>query len=476
MKNLFLLIVAISFVIKAQVSLGLIDTEFKNGNFSKATELIKEKIAKESLTDLDRYNLLQKIEIMDRIRLDFKRTEEDVKRALAKYYNPLTDEMLSEWIKEKSLEMMMIDGKKMFFNRAVPNLFRINKEAKLVKERVDGIQQNKLSEFLQIHIPAVVKESENSGEKIVKKVKNRVKYRLTVNPNVIPDGEILRCWIPYPKEIERQKNINLIKTNIPNYVIADKNSFHRSIYLEKAADKDKATEFYVEYEYDSYSYYNRLDFNKEYKIDINNPIFSEYTKERYPHIQFTDEIKELSKKIIGNEKSTIKKVKLIFEWIDKNIPWASAREYSTMENIPMYAIENKHGDCGMVSLLFITLCRYNGIPAKWQSGWMTHPVEVNLHDWSEIYLDELGWIPVDQSFGMQPSDLEKEKYFYLGSIDSYRLVANDDFSNSFYPSKIYPRSETVDFQRGEVEWRGGNLYFDKWDYNMDIEYDGESEK
>jgi hypothetical protein len=32
------------------------------------------------------------------------------------------------------------------------------------------------------------------------------------------------------------------------------------------------------------------------------------------------------------------------------------------------------------------------------------------------------------------------------------------------------RSEPVDFQRGEVEWRGGNLYFDKWDYHMEVSY------
>jgi hypothetical protein len=24
----------------------------------------------------------------------------------------------------------------------------------------------------------------------------------------------------------------------------------------------------------------------------------------------------------------------------------------------------------------------------------------------------------------------------------------------------------VDLQRGEVEWRGGNLYFDKWEWNL----------
>jgi len=44
------------------------------------------------------------------------------------------------------------------------------------------------------------------------------------------------------------------------------------------------------------------------------------------------------------------------------------------------------------------------------------------------------------------------KYFYLGGIDAYRLIVNDDYSRDLYPAKIYPRSETVDFQR--VNWNG----------------------
>ena len=35
---------------------------------------------------------------------------------------------------------------------------------------------------------------------------------------------------------------------------------------------------------------------------------------------------------------------------------------------------------------------------------------------------------------------------------------NDDFSQPLVPAKRHFRSETVDSQRGEVEWRGGNLY------------------
>jgi hypothetical protein len=58
----------------------------------------------------------------------------------------------------------------------------------------------------------------------------------------------------------------------------------------------------------------------------------------------------------------------------------------------------------------------------------------------------------------------------MTGIDSYRMIVNDDYSSSLFPTKKYPRSEIVDFQRGEVEWRKGNLYFDKWKWNLEIEY------
>ncbi|HQV47848.1 MAG TPA: transglutaminase domain-containing protein, partial [Dokdonella sp.] len=43
---------------------------------------------------------------------------------------------------------------------------------------------------------------------------------------------------------------------------------------------------------------------------------------------------------------------------------------------------------------------------------------------------------------------------------------NDDYSRPLVPAKQHFRSETVDLQRGEAEWRGGNLYFDQWDYDF----------
>ena len=123
------------------------------------------------------------------------------------------------------------------------------------------------------------------------------------------------------------------------------------------------------------------------------------------------------------------------------------------------------------------MCRYKGIPCHFQSGFMMHPGAWNLHDWAEVYFQGVGWVPVDQSFGRPPYATPEylklypeADYFFLGGIDSWRMTVNQDFGMELYPAKQYPRSETVDFQRGEVEWEGGNLYFPQWDYNMEINY------
>jgi hypothetical protein len=184
---------------------------------------------------------------------------------------------------------------------------------------------------------------------------------------------------------------------------------------------------------------------------------------------FTPELKALSEKIVGDEKNPYQIARKLYAWIDENIPWASAREYSTIRNLSQYCYENMHGDCGIKAMLFITLLRMNGIPAHWQSGWEFQPPHHNMHDWGMAYFEPYGWVPVDVDYGLQNSGDEQVKWFYLGGIDSYRLIFNDAFSQTLCPEKQHFRSETIDSQRGELEWDGGNLYFDQWSWNMEFQ-------
>jgi transglutaminase-like putative cysteine protease len=458
----------------AQTTYPDINKEIENGNFTKASSMIDEVLKANNLSLTEEYELNFQKERLDRIKLDFSRTSDDVIEYVRKYYPDAGESDLKKWEEDGSLEFKIIDGKKFYFNRAAANLFRVNKEAKKQKEKVDGVYVSELNKYLAAYIPQAVNESEQAKSNLVKKVVHKLNYTVTVEPNAVPDGEVIRCWLPYPREgHNRQRDIKLISVNDNEYIIADNKNIQRTIYIEKNAVKDEPMKFNMVLEVTNYAELFNLDPAKILPYEKVNELYKTYTSERKPHIVFTDELKNLSEKIVGEEKDPYLKAKKIFEWISLNVPWAGAREYSTIESISSYCVEKGYGDCGIKSLLFITLCRYNGIPAKWQSGWMLHPGSLNLHDWTEIYFEGYGWVPVDPDYGMQNLDNEDEKYFFFGGIDAHHLIVNDDYSKPLFPAKIFPRSETVDFQRGELEWRGGNLYFDKWDYDMKVDYEFE---
>ena len=406
-----------------------------------------------------------------RIALDFRKDKESIVAYIQNYYPLVTDSMLDAWEESKALEVMYVHGKKCYFNQAAPNLFRIDPEAKKVKEAKEGRSLSASELVNQKHLPEVINTLHSSNTTQGVPVRFEVTYKLTVKADAVPDGEVIRCWLPYPREDNRrQSEVELLSASNADYQIAPKETLHRTLYMEKRAEKNTPTQFSVAYRFTSSAEWFDLKEEQLRPYHTESDLYKKYTAESAAHVLFTPAIRHLSGHIAGNGDSPLQKVRKIFTYINDAYPWASAREYSTVPNIPEYVIDNRHGDCGMVSLLFITLCRLNGIPAKWQSGFMLHPGGVNLHDWAEVYFEGVGWVPVDQSFGIPPFAEDNDtRYFFSNGIDAYRLIVNDDFSAPLVPEKHFTRSETVDFQRGEVEWKGGNLYFDKWTWDIDVQ-------
>ena len=411
-------------------------------------------------------------DLQERIKVDFNRTEDSVRNYIAKYIPDVTDEQMRAWEESGALECMLIDGEKRYFRNAGPNLFRIDSACRAVKARLEGETQSSSNDANMINLPEIIRSVKSTNQSIVAPKHMRVTYTLTVNANAVPAGEIIRCWLPYPrKDVARQQSVRFVGASEPVYEFSPEECMHSTLYMEKKSVADEPTVFSETFEYVSCGEWHAINPEDVQPYDTTSVLYKQYTSSREKHIVFTPRLRRLAAELAGDETNPYLKAKRFFTWIKQHHPWASAREYSTLENIPEYVLANHHGDCGQVRLLFITLCRIAGIPAHFQSGFMMHPGEWNLHDWSEIYLEGIGWVPVDQSFGM-PSFArnEDEKYFFLGGIDSWRLIVNQDYGMPLVPAKQYPRSETVDFQRGEVEWRGGNLYFPAWDYHMDIEY------
>jgi hypothetical protein len=473
MKKLILLLVVLASLLGCNSpgkKIEQINVAFDQGNFAQAAQLIDESVQEKSLTDETKALLSYKLDLMERIRLDFSKDEQKVKEELEKYYPGVTDSMLRNWEKLKHLEMRMIDGERRYFKYAVNNLFRVNKEAKALKDSLQGTTIKGTGAFKLRRIPEIFEKNIAIHKQVFDRQDIKINYTLTVAANAVPEGETIRCWLPYGRPGDRMLSVELLGTYPENPVVAPENQMQRTIYLEQKAIKDSATVFKANFVIGAASQWFDIKPEEIKPYDKKSALYKEFTSERLPQITFSKPVSDLAKQIVGNETNPYLQVKKMFYWIDENIPWASALEYSIMPCIPEYVIENGKGDCGMQSLLLISMARSLGIPAKWESGWYLLPEEINLHDWVEIYYEGIGWVPVDPSFGLIDHENIKVKEYYLHGLDSYRFIVNDDYGRELFPPKKHPRSEPIDFQRGEVEWEGGNLYFDKWRYRMEVEY------
>lgn len=269
----------------------------------------------------------------------------------------------------------------------------------------------------------------------------------------------------------QQEDIQYLSSVPTTHQIAPTSSPQRTVYLEKPAVAGEKTVFSVTYELTLLAQYHAIDPAKVTSPEISAEL-APFVAERAPHIVFTDAMRAFSRKVVGDEKNPYRIAQKLFAAVDR-IPWAGAREYSTISNISDYALHAGHADCGQQTLLLMTLLRLNGIPARWQSGMVFSDDGTdynNIHDWGFVYLAPYGWVPMDVTTGRlqpAPGDDPALEWFYLGGLDAYRIAFNSDYGRAFEPSKQQFRSDDVDSQRGEAEWRGGNVYFDQADYDFD---------
>ena len=438
------------------------------GHFTEAGTRIDRAVAASDVSAGDREALLFQRERMRRILLDFTLDADAVKARVRRQIPDLTDAQFAEWDAAGLFEHMVIDGRTLYFNRSPSNLFRLSPEA-LARRADHAPLVDGPMETANAHHRAVIDAALAQHRSSVLPRRVRVTQSLTVDADAVPAGETVRAWIPYPRALPgQQEQIRYVSSVPDTHVIAPESTLQRTAYLEKPAQAGQPTQFSVTYELTLYAQYHAIDPDKVVAATI-TPELAPWVSERAPHVVFTDDIRAFSRKVVGNETNPYRIARKLFAAVDR-IPWAGAREYSTITNISDYALHAGHADCGQQTLLLMTLLRLNGIPARWQSGMIFSDGEYNnLHDWGWLYLAPYGWVSMDVTFGRLDSDDPAVADFYLGGLDAWRIAFNDDYGRELVPAKQHFRSETVDLQRGEAEWSGGNLYFDQWDYDFKAE-------
>ncbi len=303
-------------------------------------------------------------------------------------------------------------------------------------------------------------------------IRHRIDYTVTIPAHAkgAKAGSRIQVWLPFPQEYRQQKEIKQLEATpkVSDLVVAENGVPHRTVcFTHTIDDPSKELTYKLALEYTSSAYYPILkdELAKPTPADFDR----QYLDQRPPHIVFSPQLKETVARIVGDETNPLAKVRKIFHWVDANIKYHAEEEYGVIPSFSGACLTRGRGDCGVQAILFVTMCRAAGVPARWQSGWETKRDRFNMHDWAEFYVEPWGWLPADPSYGVQKkSDDPKVRDFYIGHQDSYRLIVNLDYGRALTPPKSSLRSEPADFQRGEVEIDGRNLYFDEWDYQFRV--------
>lgn len=450
------------------------------GRLADADETVLAAIAEsgDSLTPGQKRALEYEIERSRRIRLDYSVTEEELIELLAKSVRDFTPEEFRQWEAEGRFDHKLIDGEKRYVGASRSNLFFRYPDARA--RRIGASGDSGWERFIWAEYQRVKSEFRQASQGTLAPRRFECHLAITVKPDIVEKGRMIRCWMPFPQQFAAQGGVELLETNPPVKWINSPDYPMRSLYFEQPSRGAEPTAFEARWRMDVLPRHYPID---PAKVTAPAPQVAKaleaYTDEHPPHIVFTDEIRRMAEEIAGGETNPYLRAKKYYDWISENISYSYAREYSTLRNISMYVAENGYGDCGQITLLFMALCRAGGIPARWESGWMLYPVLTNLHDWCEIYIEPYGWIPVDANYGVDISrgfaflsDEEREELrnYYFGGLDAYRLVANKLHGYPHYPPKVDFRSDDVDFQRGELEADGKNIYFGDFRYRMNVEY------
>lgn len=447
------------------------DLELK-GDFKEAGALLSKALETKSLDPAQKKQLEFDLDRLDRIKKDFPFTKDSLYDALKISVKDLTPAEYDQWVKQGRFDSREIDGTRYFMGDSVRNLFFRYTELlarRTPPKSLSSDAQARWESCFNIRKAAMVQ-----GKPYVLPKKFQVTMTVTAEADAAPAGQTIRAWIPVPRRYPFQEGFEVVASSPQVKQLDSEDSPIRSAYFEQVTEKDKPTEFKIEYNYTAYGVFFDIKPAEVRPCDPNDPALAPYLRE-VPHIQFSPEIRALSQKIVGNETNAYRKAKKCYDWIADNINYSYAIEYSTIRNISEYCRSRGYGDCGQEALLFMTLCRLNGVPARWQSGWNTFPGVKSNHDWSEIYLAPYGWIPVDPYMGifsmryatnLRPEQQKEMRDFYFGGLDQYRMIANSDHSVDLRPTKQSIRSDDVDFQRGELECNGKNIYLDKFSYSL----------
>jgi hypothetical protein len=182
-------------------------------------------------------------------------------------------------------------------------------------------------------------------------------------------------------DLGRARDIDALKLELRGLGDFKVPASHRQVFT---AGKDAAT----------------VELKRDFRVEKGEPL-TEKQREFYtrttPRFQCDqDQVKALAKKVVGDEKDALKAARRAQVWVYKTL----RKSYSDNADTALEILDSKAGDCTEHSLLFVSLCRAAGVPAREVGGLAFTPGDSPMfgwHAWAEVH-DGHQWVSVDPTW------------------------------------------------------------------------------
>lgn len=352
-----------------------------------------------------------------------------------------TDGQLGDLVERGRIDWRMIDGEQRFLGDFLDSL-------RVYPVEVPGLELDAPSDIAARDAMLAAMRERGFSER-------RITVRARLEVPGARAGETVRAWLPIPAQAPQQSDIELLSAT-DGALVARQDAPARTVFWES----DALRSFEVVYRYRIRAPYVDTERPAPARPAVaDGSVDAADLGEERPHILFTPYLRALTAHVVDGIERPVDRARAIYDYVTRNVDYRYQPEYAQLDAIADACAKSLRGDCGVMALLFITMCRIAGVPARWQSGLYVACDYIGPHDWAMFYTEEYGWLWADCSFGSSARRAgdEVRRRHHFGNLDPWRMVANARFQAEFSPTFDEVRSDPYDNQMGEASVDGRGL-------------------
>ncbi|MEZ5083654.1 MAG: transglutaminase domain-containing protein [Bacteroidales bacterium] len=159
-------------------------------------------------------------------------------------------------------------------------------------------------------------------------------------------------------------------------------------------------------------------------------------KYQYDHPVITNALLDA----IGDEENPYWIFRKIFNYLIENMYYEMVGGWNTAPTV----IERGNGSCSEYTFAYIAMCRAAGLPARYvgsvvvRGDYASH--DDVFHRWVEVYLPNIGWVPIDPSGG--DNDWPRDQANYIGHLAHRYLITTESGGGSETMGWTYNSNES----------------------------------